>query len=76
MSQTATCKLASVLLQYPTAALFDGLGELSAFAAATSPSRPGRLSPGSWPGCGPPRPPRSRSTTCRPSTCAAAAPCT
>ena len=37
MSQTATCKLASVLLQYPTAALFDGLGELSAFAAATSP---------------------------------------
>ena len=30
-------KLASVLLQYPTAALFDGLGELDAFAAATSP---------------------------------------
>ena len=35
--QAATCKLASVLLQYPTAALFDGLGELDAFAAATSP---------------------------------------
>ena len=41
MSQTATCKLASVLLQYPTAALFDGLGELDAFAATTSP-RPAR----------------------------------
>ena len=37
MSQTAACKLASVLLQYPTAALFDGLGELDAFAATTSP---------------------------------------
>jgi nitrate reductase delta subunit len=30
-------KLASVLLQYPTAALFDGLDALDAFAAATSP---------------------------------------
>ena len=30
-------KLASVLLQYPTAALFDGLDELDAFAATTSP---------------------------------------
>ena len=37
MSETATFKLASVLLQYPTAALFDGLGELDAFAATTSP---------------------------------------
>jgi len=34
-------KLASVLLQYPTAALFDGLDELDAFAAGTSP-RPAR----------------------------------
>jgi nitrate reductase delta subunit len=33
----ATCKLASVLLQYPTAALFDGLDELDAFAADTAP---------------------------------------
>jgi nitrate reductase delta subunit len=41
MSDTAACKLASVLLQYPTAALFDGLGELGAFAATTSP-RPAR----------------------------------
>ena len=30
-------KLASVLLQYPTAALFDGLDELDAFAETTSP---------------------------------------
>ncbi len=30
-------KLASVLLQYPNQALFDGLDELDAFAAATSP---------------------------------------
>jgi nitrate reductase delta subunit len=37
MSQTATYKLASVLLQYPTVSLFDGLGELDAFAATTSP---------------------------------------
>jgi len=37
MSGTATYKLASVLLQYPTAALFDGLGDLDAFAATTSP---------------------------------------
>jgi len=41
MSDTAAFKLASVLLQYPTAALFDGLGELGAFAATTSP-RPAR----------------------------------
>jgi nitrate reductase molybdenum cofactor assembly chaperone NarJ/NarW len=41
MSAAAACKLASVLLQYPTAALFDGLDELDAFAAATSP-RPAR----------------------------------
>lgn len=34
---TATAKLASVLLQYPTAALFDGLGELDAFVATTGP---------------------------------------
>jgi len=37
MSEAAACKLASVLLQYPTAALFDGLGELDAFAGTTSP---------------------------------------
>jgi len=37
MSGTATYKLASVLLQYPTAALFDGLGDLDAFAETTSP---------------------------------------
>jgi nitrate reductase molybdenum cofactor assembly chaperone NarJ/NarW len=37
MSESAAYKLASVLLQYPTAALFDGLGELDAFAATTSP---------------------------------------
>jgi len=37
MSQKAAYKLASVLLQYPTAALFDGLGELDTFAATTSP---------------------------------------
>lgn len=30
-------KLASVLMQYPTAALFDGLDELDAYAARTSP---------------------------------------
>ena len=41
MSDIAAYKLASVLLQYPTAALFDGLGELDAFAATTS-SRPAR----------------------------------
>jgi nitrate reductase delta subunit len=41
MSDTAAYKLASVLLQYPTGALFDGLGELGAFAATTSP-RPAR----------------------------------
>jgi len=32
-----TAKLASVLLQYPTTALFDGLDELDAFAARTGP---------------------------------------
>jgi nitrate reductase molybdenum cofactor assembly chaperone NarJ/NarW len=37
VSETAVYKLASVLLQYPTTALFDGLGELDAFAATTSP---------------------------------------
>ena len=41
MSETATFKLASVLLQYPTTAMFEGLGELEAFAATTSP-RPAR----------------------------------
>ena len=30
-------KLASVLLQYPTAALFDGMSELDAAAAQASP---------------------------------------
>lgn len=38
-----TAKLASVLLQYPTQALFDGLGELDGFAATTGP-RPARES--------------------------------
>ena len=36
---TSSYKLASVLLQYPTAALFDGLDELDAFAAETSPKQ-------------------------------------
>ena len=40
---TSTFKLASVLLQYPTAALFDGLDELEAFAAECGP-RPARES--------------------------------
>ena len=34
-----TFKLASVLLQYPSAALFEGLDELDAFAADTSPKQ-------------------------------------
>ena len=33
-----TAKLASVLLQYPTTALFDGLDELEAFAATAAPA--------------------------------------
>ena len=41
MSAPAVYKLASVLLQYPTAALFSGLDELDRFAATTSP-RPAR----------------------------------
>ena len=40
---TSAFKLASVLLQYPTASLFDGLDALDAFAAATSP-KPARES--------------------------------
>ncbi|ORW04757.1 nitrate reductase molybdenum cofactor assembly chaperone [Mycobacterium kyorinense] len=40
---TATVKLASVLLQYPTAALFDGLDELEKFATDTTP-KPARES--------------------------------
>ena len=77
MSETAAYKLASVLLQYPTAALFDGLDELGAFAATTSP-KPAREAFTPVPGlAAAPRPrPTSRSTTCRPSTCAAAARCT
>lgn len=39
---TQTAKLASVLLQYPTAALFDGLDELETFAATTGP-KPARV---------------------------------
>jgi nitrate reductase delta subunit len=35
---TQTAKLASVLLQYPTTALFDGLDELDAFAATAGPN--------------------------------------
>jgi nitrate reductase delta subunit len=40
---TQTIKLASVLLQYPTTALFDGLDALDAFAANTGP-KPARES--------------------------------
>ncbi|MCV7401611.1 nitrate reductase molybdenum cofactor assembly chaperone [Mycobacterium fragae] len=40
---TQTAKLASVLLQYPTTALFDGLDALEAFAADTNP-KPARES--------------------------------
>ncbi|BBZ09920.1 nitrate reductase molybdenum cofactor assembly chaperone [Mycobacterium branderi] len=40
---TQTMKLASVLLQYPTAALFDGLDALEKFAAGTTP-KPARES--------------------------------
>lgn len=50
---TATAKLASVLLQYPTTALFDGLAELTAFAAETGP-KPARRHFGrflDWLGC-------------------------
>lgn len=43
MTNAATFKLASVLLQYPTTALFEGLDELDAFAAGTSP-KPARES--------------------------------
>jgi nitrate reductase delta subunit len=47
---TKTAKLASVLLQYPTTALIDGLDQLDEFAATTGP-RPARESFGrflSW----------------------------
>lgn len=37
MTGVSAYKLASVLLQYPTAALFDGVDELDAVAAATAP---------------------------------------
>ena len=40
---TSAYKLASVLLQYPTGSLFDGLAELDAYAADISP-RPARQS--------------------------------
>ncbi|HET9874627.1 MAG TPA: nitrate reductase molybdenum cofactor assembly chaperone [Mycobacterium sp.] len=40
---TQTVKLASVLLQYPTVALFDGLAELDRFAATAGP-KPARES--------------------------------
>jgi nitrate reductase delta subunit len=40
---TRTVKLASVLLQYPTTAVFDGLDALDAFAATTGP-KPARES--------------------------------
>ncbi|HET6876655.1 MAG TPA: nitrate reductase molybdenum cofactor assembly chaperone [Jatrophihabitans sp.] len=33
----AACKLASVLLQYPTSAVFDGLDQLDSFAAGVAP---------------------------------------
>jgi nitrate reductase molybdenum cofactor assembly chaperone NarJ/NarW len=38
---SSTYKLASVLLQYPSAAMFDGLDELDAYAVGT-PSKPAR----------------------------------
>lgn len=44
MSATATFKLASVLLQYPTSALFDGLDELDRFASAETGPKPARES--------------------------------
>ena len=70
-------KLASVLLQYPTTALFAGL-DRARRRRRRAPRRrpPGRRSGGSSPGCARHRRPRWRSTTCRPSTCAAAARCT
>ncbi len=37
MSGVSACKLASVLLQYPTMAMLEGIGELEAAAARTSP---------------------------------------
>jgi nitrate reductase delta subunit len=43
VSSTATFKLASVLLQYPSTALFEGLDELDSFAAGVSP-KPARES--------------------------------
>ena len=43
----STFKLASVLLQYPTAAMFDGLDELDAFASRTSP-KPARVAFGQF----------------------------
>ena len=47
-----------MLLQYPTAALFDGPGRARRRAPRRRPrrSRPARRSGGSWPGCGPHRP--------------------
>jgi nitrate reductase delta subunit len=39
-AETAVFKLASLLLQYPTAALFEGLGELEAFASACGVPKP------------------------------------
>jgi nitrate reductase delta subunit len=38
MSGTSSFKLASVLLQYPTTALFDGLDDLDTFAGGTHPA--------------------------------------
>ncbi|MBS2965280.1 nitrate reductase molybdenum cofactor assembly chaperone [Actinocrinis puniceicyclus] len=43
-SEAAGFKLASVLLQYPTGALFAGLDELDAFAAAAGGPKPARES--------------------------------
>ena len=72
MTPVSPFKLASVLLQYPTAALFDGLSQLDAVAAKgprASREPFGRFL--AWLAATPP--PRSHSTTWRPSTCAAAA---
>ncbi|EUA13809.1 hypothetical protein I553_6928 [Mycobacterium xenopi 4042] len=73
---TQAIKLASVLLQYPTTSLFDGLDTLERFAAQTSP-KPTRESFGRFLGwLRATRPTTWHSTMCKHSTCAAAAACT
>ena len=62
--ERAAYKLASVLLQYPTAALFDGLGTWTPTPQRSRRSRPATGFGASSPGCAQHRPPRWRSTTC------------